>query len=71
MSSNMYYGIRTTGFVIAGGMKEGRPGSELRNRDAFGVIGGETPLLLKLETQTNLNLSRVKRTGRSAKVAVE
>ena len=54
MSSNMYYGIRTTRFVMAGGVKEGRPGSKLRNRDALGVIGGETPLLLKLDTGSDL-----------------
>ena len=44
--------------------KKSNPGSELRNRDGlWGVRGYETPLLLKLETQTNFDSARAERSG--------
>ena len=55
---------------MAGGVKEGRPGSKLRNRDALGVIGGETPLLLKLDAETDFEGPRAERSVRSAERAI-
>ena len=68
----MYYGIRTTRFVMASGMiKKGVPAPNLGTGAPFGVIGGETPLLLKLDTSADFDLPGIKGTGRSAKVAIE